>query len=213
MKNFEGVWLPDKEAHLVVWMTRSGLHKRDGFPTYQYKKYQAALKWVKHRRLAIDIGSFVGQWSRVMAMDFGMVQAFEPVELYRDCWVRNMEGFTNAQVTPVALGAGSGSVTMVNYTKGSFGDTSVRVNSVIGNVVGTAAMTTLDNYDFYDVDLIKIDCEGFEKNVIEGALRTLEQKPTIIIEQKKNKDAVPILKDLGAIERDVISGDHIFSWD
>jgi len=42
---------------------------------------------------------------------------------------------------------------------------------------------TLDSYDFQDVDIIKIDVEGFEYDVLEGAVKTVEKwKPVVQVE-------------------------------
>ena len=49
--------------------------------------------------------------------------------------------------------------------------------------VRTVKVKTLDSYDFDDVDLIKIDLEGHEQSVIEGALKVINKNtPLLIIE-------------------------------
>jgi FkbM family methyltransferase len=220
MFDFEGVWLPDNEVHLPQWMKRSGLHKRDGFPTYQYRKYEAALALCSTRRLAIDVGAHVGQWSRVMAMDFDTVVAFEPVARYRECWLANLKDFSNANLAPYALGDEVGNVGMETPTKGSHGDTRVVLRP---GGPGAVSMLPLDRFAFTKVDFIKIDCEGFELMVLKGARETLiRNKPVLCVEQKPghgrhfgigDTDAIPFLKDLGFAVRHVISGDYIFEWD
>ena len=42
----------------------------------------------------------------------------------------------------------------------------------------------LDDFEFEDIDFIKIDVEGFEKKVIQGAFKTiLKYNPLLVIEQ------------------------------
>jgi FkbM family methyltransferase len=147
-----------------------------------------------------------------MAMDFERVIAFEPVDKHRECWYTNMDGVDNAMLRHSALGASDGYIGLKNYTLGSHGDTCVS-DDLDTEVVATAEMTTLDHLNIQDVDLIKIDVEGFEHNVLSGAMKTLQQRPVIIIEQKTNQDALPILEQMGAIQREVIKGDYIYSWD
>lgn len=212
---WRGLWLPKKEQHLPRFIARTGYHKRDGFLTYQYRKYKAALPYVKNHRVALDIGAHVGQWSRVMAMDFGRVEAFEPVPLYRKCWLKNLEGVGNASCKPVALGEKSQLVSLENVTPGSYGDTRVTDGS-------DTTMWTLDSFGFEDIDFIKIDCEGYERFVLEGAVETLKKcRPTMVVEQKKGHGAhfgygdtaaVGFLEGLGAKVREAISGDYILSW-
>jgi FkbM family methyltransferase len=59
---------------------------------------------------------------------------------------------------------------------------------------------TLDSFNIKDIGLIKIDVEGFEKEVIEGALKTLENNnyPPMIFESwnEYRKDSVKNVKEL-----------------
>lgn len=49
--------------------------------------------------------------------------------------------------------------------------------------VSTAKMYPLDMYQFKDVGLIKIDVEGYEGNVVLGAIGTImESRPVIVFE-------------------------------
>jgi FkbM family methyltransferase len=146
------------------------------------------------------------------------VLAFEPMPLHQDCWRKNMEGIENAGLYEFALGENKGMVKLETRTPGSSGDTQVRPGEV-----GTIPMETLDSFNFQEVDLIKIDCEGFEEFVLRGAVETLERcKPCVIVEQKrdfsarygcKKQSAVTLLQDMGAILRQEVSGDFILSWD
>ena len=53
---------------------------------------------------------------------------------------------------------------------------------------GVVQMTLLDHFGFTDVDLIKIDCEGYEYPILKGACETLQNNDAVIIvEQKPHK--------------------------
>ena len=53
----------------------------------------------------------------------------------------------------------------------------------IKNYNGSINLRTLDSYNFQNVDIIKIDVEGFEIPVLNGAKQTiLSQQPVIQIE-------------------------------
>ena len=78
MKQTLGIWLPDSDKHFAVQIAGNPLVAGKG--TYQWKKYVAALSHVKDRGHAVDVGAHVGLWSRLMAMDFERVTAFEPVD-------------------------------------------------------------------------------------------------------------------------------------
>lgn len=193
--------LPAGETHLQTWMTTVN-HRVDGRLTYQYSKYAAALRACRQRRVALDVGAHVGLWSFLMARDFGVVHAFEPVAAHRDCWRQNITA-PNVTLYPVALGAAPGRVDIVTEPTSS-GD------SRVGRIADDASveLCTLDSYGFDAVDFIKIDCEGFEAFVLEGAVETLRRcRPTVIVEQKPGHgqrfgrgelDAVAFLRSLGA---------------
>lgn len=102
------------------------------------------------------------------------------------------------------------------------GGTHVTSASLSG--LGAVELRTLDSYGFADVDFLKIDCEGYELEVLKGAKDTLARcKPCVIVEQKarclrdnygiSGAPAVDLLRELGAKVRAEISGDWILSWD
>ena len=219
MINWQGLWFPENETHLLGWIKANG-HYRDGAPTYQYHKYEEALKQCKQKRVAIDVGGNIGLWSRVMSLDFQEVKAFEPVADYCDYFRLNAP---KTELFNVALGHESGKVTMACATNGSCGDTSPLSdpeNEVI--VAEDVDMIPLDAYNFKNVDFIKIDCEGYELHVLKGAIETIvENQPVIIVEQKKGHGqkfgyaddaAAKYLQEFGMKVHKVISGDYIMVW-
>jgi hypothetical protein len=96
--------------------------------------------------------------------------------------------------------------------EGSSGNTQVRGK-------GEIPMQTLDSFGFTVVDLIKVDCEGYEENVLRGAEATIVTcKPVICVEQKRDmatrfglkpQGAVEFLKSLGYRVAEEIGGDYI----
>ncbi|KKN90106.1 hypothetical protein LCGC14_0232190 [marine sediment metagenome] len=216
MFQWKGIWLPDGETHLIEWMEQ--INKIvDGKPSYQYHKYEAAMKFVKKRRVAIDVGSHIGLWATHMARDFDLVHCFEPKLDHRKCWKKNMDGKTNSCLHAVALGEGTKQVTLFTGPSSS-GDT--RIDPLING--GVIPMTTLDSYKLEEVDFIKIDCEGYEYHVLKGAEETLlREKPVICVEQKPGHGqnfgltelaGVEYLESLGAVRRGGIQGDFFLSW-
>lgn len=217
LQKVHGWWMPADENHLPDHMLALN-HPLGGRLTYQLGKYNIAKEYVKNFSQAVDVGGHIGLWSWPMAKDFEAVMAFEPVALHRECWRRNMEGIAHAGLYECALGAEKGMVRMENRTHGSSGDTQVKPGAK-----GNVPLEKLDSFNFADVGLIKIDCEGYEEFVLRGAVETLERcKPVVIVEQKRNmsgryglrrESAVRFLQDRGAVMRREISGDFILSWD
>jgi FkbM family methyltransferase len=178
--------------------------------TYQGVKQKAFLQHCTSRRTVIDVGGHVGLWSFNFSHSFKQVHAFEPVAAHRECFALNVEQ-PNVKLHACALGAEAGSVSMWTE-QGSSGNTQVRG-------AGDIPMRLLDSFEFTDVDAIKIDCEGYEENVLRGAVETLARwKPVVIVEQKRDmaarfdlplRGAVDFLKTLGYRVAQEISGDFI----
>lgn len=224
MKQHQGIWLPDHEKHLVDWMNSSG-EIVDGRGTYQIKKLRAALTHVRAWRCAVDVGAHVGFWSMHMVKRFLSVYAFEPVPEHRECWEANVRPVyarpTEAILMPCALGneKSSGRITI---PPGSSGGAHVELFHQGPGV--DVEIRRLDEFELQDVDFLKIDCEGFELAVLEGAAETLKScRPCVIVEQKahimaanfgtKGTPAVDFMIALGAKQRAVLSGDYVLTWD
>lgn len=222
MFQFQNIWFPDGEKHFPEWMARNG-EIVNGKGTYQIKKLREAMKHVKQFRRAIDVGAHVGLWSMHLQPRFEFLDAFEPVREFRECWILNMQGRTSScYLSDVALGAAVGRIAMrVNWadTGGTFAVSAEGVDPI-----HTVQMKPLDLYSFQELDFIKIDCEGYELEVLKGATETLKRcKPCVIVEQKPHKllpnfgikgtPAVDYLRSMGAVLRKEMGGDFIMSWD
>ena len=94
--------------------------------------------------------------------------------------------------------------------------------SHVGETGAPVELRTLDSFNLADVDLIKMDVEGFEAMVIEGARETLLRcRPIVCCEQKRDfackyglkaDAATASLKALGMRQIQEIGGDFIMGW-
>lgn len=207
LKDVKGVWLPETEQHMSMFA------KKEGW-TYQGEKFLEAMKWVKNRRVAVDVGAHCGLWSRMMAMAFDKIFAFEPIALHREAYAKNVQG--DYEMFPYACGDKEG-VVKIKTVPHSTGDSNIDKD---GDT--EVRLVRIDDVLETECDFLKIDTEGFEELVLIGAQKLLESKPCVIVEQKPNKaqkyglketGAVGFLKKLGATQRAVIAGDYILSWD
>ena len=214
-KYIYGWWLPKEDQHFEGYFSQSVQvgDKR----LYQPQHIDRCFYHIKNRKhTAIDVGGHCGFWSFYLGGNFKKVYAFEPVEIFRECFKKNIP-HGNVELLPVALGNENGFVSM-NVELENTGATHVSSNT---NDLDKVELKKLDDYDFNDVDFIKIDVEGFENQVVLGAKDTLlRNKPIIIIEQKgfserfneTQFEAIDTLKSYGAKVIDQVVKDYILSW-
>ena len=157
----------------------------------QHRQRDASLKYVSAYRNAIDIGSNIGQWTRSLAKIFGKVICFEPNPNFRECFKKNIQE-KNVLLWPYGLSDRE------HKAKQDFNST------VLHDDDGDIDCRTLDSFGLTNVDFVKIDVDGFEVPLLNGARETLtKNNPVINIEMKRDKrsDIVykceSILKELG----------------
>jgi len=222
MKQYLGIWMPEWETHLPMIMDSPKSPVIDGRGSYQFLKFKRALRCLNGTRRAIDIGANVGMWSINMCSRFKRVEAFEPVEEYRECFKKNLEGVDNFRLWPEACGAYAHEARMIVEVPGHCGNTYIDPDEEEYEDVPLVPVIPLDSHGFKFVDLIKIDCEGYELHVVQGAKKTIvENRPVVIVEQKAGwperhglppLGAVTFLEDLGMILMKNYSEDYIMGW-
>jgi len=201
MVTFDQVWhFPDGETHLPSKMQRTNL-RVDGRLTYQYPLYRQGLARCRTRGVAVDVGAHVGLFSFWMVRDFTQVIAFEPVERHRECWAANVPRRPQDVLHACALGATEGAVALQAVTPTSSGGSYVAGPGLI-------PLRTLDSFSLPAIDLLKIDTEGYEREVVKGGRETLRRcRPTCIVEQRPKQvarykqaplEAIRFLQRLGA---------------
>jgi FkbM family methyltransferase len=156
---------------------------KDGVARYQWRARDAAIEACGQRRVCIDIGANVGLWSCDLVNAFDHVIAFEPVAEFIECFKKNVSK-TNYTIHQMALGQTESFIEM-NIVQGNTGHTHVDQTS-IGK--GTIPLKTLDSFNFDNIDMIKIDVEGFEEEILAGAMDTIKRnKPILVVEQQKHE--------------------------
>lgn len=128
-------------------------------------------------RRCIDAGANYGYLSVGFARNFEKVEAFEISTNIRKHLKINTNSFDNIKVYDKGLYDKNTEVEFKLYPSSG---TSRIVDSQGSSV---EEVTTLDSYNFDDVDLIKIDVEGSEDKLIKGAENTIKKYlPVIVVE-------------------------------
>lgn len=215
MREHYGWQFPDFETHLPRMLKKS---VDKGLPAeYQIAVRRRSIELCTQRDVALDIGANVGLWSRDLVKSFGRVIAFEPVALFRECLEQNVTG-ANFEVRPIALGDQDTMGTMI-ITEDNSGHSHLDPNTM---GAGDVQVVRLDNLNFHDINYIKIDCEGYEYRILQGAEQTIRRcRPVVVIEQKPHDAyskqygqfaAVDLLKEWGMVRLDQVRDDWIMGW-
>ncbi len=139
-----------------------------------------------HNAVVIDAGGNIGITALLMSslVPDGHVHVFEALPANVRHLRHNLEanGVVNCTVNAVALGHQAGTITMQGTGSSShvMGEAATTKNGII-------PMTTLDDYvatvGLQRLDFIKMDVEGFEPAVLQGAAATIERfRPPILME-------------------------------
>jgi len=156
-----------------------------------------ALPRVNKFRTYIDVGAGSGDTTFSFSQEFKTVYGFEPNPDY------NLEDLGNVRFFKIALSdkAGIAELRLVeDFKMLEHGSIAPRRNKGWEGRIYEVPTSTLDSFNFEDVDLIKIDVEQGELEVINGALETIKKhKPVIIFENKRQENdiVITILEELG----------------
>ena len=174
MKYVKGWYLPDTDTHFENYIENGG---------YQTIHRETILKYIKMKKPelknCIDIGSHIGFWSKDFTNTFKHTYAFDPIPQVRECYIKNITN-SNYTLYPYGLGKENKKISVL-YSPKETGNTHA---SDKGNL--EIEVKTIDTFNLPNIDYIKIDAEGYEIEVVEGAKELIERcKPFIHIEAKK----------------------------
>jgi len=126
--------------------------------------------------LIFDVGANIGQTYRRFRRDFphARIHCFEPVAKTFDKLRMQLEGDPLAFAQKLALGASVGVATIHTHPQWSE-LSSLRSELAVSELYEEVEIATLDSIATERIDLLKIDTEGFEIPVLQGATSMLER--------------------------------------
>lgn len=178
---------------------------------YQIHQLSTAIKKVKKRGVAVDIGAHYGVMSYNLSKLFKEIHAFEvDLDIFY-CLKENVKRFNLSTVTAYPYGLGD-KTSKVGLHKKQGKTFSTHVDLSSNDCV--SEIRTLDSFDIKNVDLIKIDVEGFEPAVIQGAINTIEKyKPVILYECKGHETRYGYARDSVLDILSPLGYKELYLWD
>ena len=171
IEKVNGFWVPSNDVHIQDWK------KNKNFT--QSKCLEKFITHCKNNDVKfnhiLDIGAWVGTWTTAMNEFCGRVVAFEPDPVHYECLVKNCPD--DVETHQLAVG---NEQKMISLSEDNF----TQAKRIVGE--GSIPMVTVDSLKLDDVDLIKIDVEGYEMEVLKGAENTLENVNYLMIELNNN---------------------------
>jgi FkbM family methyltransferase len=150
-----------------------------------------AREFLKPDSVVIDAGANIGTFTVLAASiaTAGKVYAFEPGSLAREILEKNTKSADNVMVIPSGLGEKSETTEMLVHADypgmSMLGDAGLTVTQDSPGVVQEAVhVTTIDDFvaknGITKIDFIKMDTEGYEKQIIRGARETIRRDKPVI---------------------------------
>jgi FkbM family methyltransferase len=155
-----------------------------------------AEKFIKRDSIVIDGGANVGVFSLLAAQlaPMGQIFSFEPVLETHKILVKNTMNYPHITALQMSLGDRSGpseisvnprhlSQSFVKTENSNFRFGKIRINDPTFESE-SVTMTTIDQFvadkKLKRIDFIKLDCEGYERQILEGARRTIKNFGPVI---------------------------------
>jgi len=159
---------------------------------------------VKPGAVILEVGANIGAHTVFLARAAGpqgRVFAFEPQRIVYQTLCANLalNSITNVTCWHAAIGRASGEVRVptIDYTQpNNFGGVALG-----GARAGEAVpVLTIDSLGLARCALIKVDVEGMEQEVVEGAVATLGRcKPLLYIENDRREKSASLIRSLDAL--------------
>lgn len=189
-----GIAVIDGDTHISAWVQEHGTLEIAKDMLLPFKQY------IPEGGTVIDVGASIGDHTVTYAEwvgPKGLVAAFEVNPRAYKCLYENTKDLP--QVLPFREGLSdieNGIATLIELSNSGASYVNEGSHS---NGFGVS-VSTLDSYEFKNVNFIKIDVEGYEVKVLEGARRTIEaSRPVMLVEVNR-----------GALERAGTSAKRLF---
>jgi FkbM family methyltransferase len=206
MKKLKNGWfVPDDDTRV------SGLLENDlsmDHPSYEDKYRSLVIESLPNKRTFVDVGANVGIWSLPMRLHFEKVISYEPSKQNIECIKSNIP--SGIELREKAVADFNGEAKFHQAGK-NCGDGKLCREGVKSTYV--VPVVKLDDENLQNVDMIKIDTQGWELDVLKGMSNLINsQRPWIMIEINEDVDKCCELMENYGYETVCIKSKRNFVW-
>lgn len=171
------------------------------------------LKYCKKFDVVVQAGGNCGLYPMLFSQYFSRVYTFEPDPLNFHCLVNNCQR-PNIFKFNAALGETNKLLHIYNGNEGNVGCHTVGDDPDKHTTKQSFIPTlTIDQIALDTCDLIQLDCEGYEPNIILGAMETIEKFKPVVTLETTNGETELLLSQFGYVHRGNVGSDKIFAVD
>lgn len=186
-----GLFFPEKQ--IAYDFANTGVYERS--------LIDWALAMMDPTKVFIDIGAHVGTWTLPFAKQCAGVHSFECCPRTHNFLCANvaLRGLDyDVTIHKTALGNHTGTLPYYFRSEDGGGNSCIDFKDKVCESI-QVPITTLDSFNLNNIGLIKIDVEGFEKEVFEGMQETLKRNgyPKILFEswrESRDQEGIPATK-------------------
>lgn len=156
--------------------------KSVSMPNYEMRQRSVIVDEHPNKKTFVDVGTNIGVWSIAMKPHFDKVISYEPSTKNLECLKMNYDG----EIREYAVGNENTKVIFKDSER-NCGNGKVRLDLDLNPGTYEVEMVRLDDQDITDCSLIKIDVQGFEWPVLQGAQNLIEtQLPWVTVEPNQD---------------------------
>jgi FkbM family methyltransferase len=177
-------------------------------PSYEGKYREFILKHIPNKKTFVDVGTNVGIWSRPMIAYFNSVVSYEPSKQNLECLKANIPTGIDLRERAVANFTGFADFRQAGK---NCGDGKLCRQGVESSY--QVPVVKLDDEELTNVDLIKIDVQGWEFEVLDGAQNLIKRdRPWVVFEVNQDIDTCCELMESLGYETLLLKSKRLFLW-
>ena len=206
MRKVNNGWhVPDDDKKITFVLSNDNIMSN---PSYEGKYRDMILETIPSMKTFVDVGSNVGIWSLPMSKKFRRVVSYEPSKQNIECLRANVPSGIEIREKAVANFSGTADFHQAGKNCGD--------GKLCRPGVGSSysvPVVRLDDEGIDEIDLIKIDVQGWEYEVLDGAREIIKtQRPWIIFEVNEDIDQCCKLMEKSGYETLLLKSKRCFLW-